>query len=116
MASRFFSLANSLALAGHPIAPQGKDGGPSVVRSVAIVYDRHRQLFQAVFFEDGLDKRQLEQDIARAGFELHAILPIPPLPQPSMAEPTRPAARKPRQDARAKAEEAVELLRQLLVL
>ena len=120
MRSKFFSLSSALAMSGHPVAAQGRDGGPYSVRSVAIIYDRVRSLFQAVFFEDGLDKDQLARDVERAGYSLHTILPVPPLSQPATtaAEPARPAARKARKavDARARAEEAVELLRQLMVL
>jgi len=143
MASKFFSLSHQLELVGHPVAAQGRDGGPSVVRSVAIIYDRNRSLFQAVFFEDGLDTQQLEKDVTRAGYLLFTVLPLPPVDDPdpdddqvmrelrtrTSATSTRTAkvrladaakgstaTRKPRQDAKAKAEEAVELLRQLMVL
>jgi len=136
MASRFWSLSNSLAMLGHPITPQGRDGGPSMVRSLAVVFDPQRQLFQAIFLSDGLDANRLEQDITRAGYHLYTVLPLPPVSDPdpgsytpavprtatpAAAEPARqrPAAtRKSRKavDARARAEEAVELLRQLLVL
>jgi len=134
MASKFFSLSNALALAGHPIAQQGKQGGPDTVRSVGIIYDEHRQLFQAVFFCEKPDVSRLAQDVERAGFLLHTIFELQPISDPdpgdypvmrelrtsaaqkARTDKARPAARKPRQDARAKAEEAVELLRQLLVL
>jgi len=134
--SKFFSLSNSLALAGHPIAKQGKQGGPDTVQSVAVVFDRGRSLFQAVFFTDGLDANRLEQDITRAGYHLHTVLPLhvcdpdpgsypimrellrTATPPPAAAEPSRPAApRKPRSaERKQKAEETIELLRQLLVL
>ena len=141
MASKFFSLASSLAMSGHPVAQQGKQGGPDTVRSVGIIFDRSRQLFQAVFFEDGLDTNRLAQDVERAGYHLYTVLPLhvcdpDPGSYPIMREllrtatPTaaakpaaaKPAAAKPAAAkrstaaARARAEEAVELLRQLLVL
>jgi len=138
MASKFFSLSNALALAGHPIAQQGKQGGPDTVRSVGIIYDEHRQLFQAVFFCEKPDVSRLAQDVERAGFLLHTIFELQPISdpdpgdypvmrelrtsarkaQPSAAQKAQPSARKARKavDARARAEEAVELLRQLMVL
>ena len=136
MASKFFSLASSLAMSGHPVAQQGKQGGPDTVRSVGIIFDRSRQLFQAVFFEDGLDTSRLAQDVERAGYHLYTVLPLhvcdpdpgsypimrellrTATPPPAAAEPSRPAApRKPRSaERKQKAEETIELLRQLLVL
>ena len=135
-ASKFFSLSNALALAGHPIAQQGKQGGPDTVQSVAVVFDRDRSLFQAVFFTDGLDANRLAQDIERAGYHLYTVLPLhvcdpdpgsypvmrellrtatpPAAAKPAAAKPA--AAKRSTAAARARAEEAVELLRQLLVL
>ena len=146
MGSKFFSLSSALAMSGHPVAAQGRDGGPYSVRSVAIIYDRSRSLFQAVFFEDGLDAERLARDVERAGYLLHTVIPLSALDdpdpgdypvmrelrtsaqkaqpsaaqkaQPSAAQKAQPSARKARKavDARARAEEAVELLRQLMVL
>ena len=144
--SRFFSLSYALAATGHPVAQQGKQGGPDTVQSVAVVFDRGRSLFQAIFFTDGLDANRLEQDITRAGYHLYTVLPLhvcdpdpgsypvmrellrtatpPAAAKPAAAKPAaaKPAAAKPAAAkrstaaARARAEEAVELLRQLLVL
>ena len=101
--SRFFSLSYSLSALGHPVASQGRDGGPSSVRSVAIVFDRSRSLFQAVFFTDGLDIQRLAQDVGQAGYELHSVLPVQP---PPGSVPPSAAAGRQRTSASRKAQTA----------
>jgi len=134
MGRKFFSLSSVLSLAGHPITPQGRDGGPDFIRSVAIVFDRNRKLFQAIFFGNGLDISKLAQDIAQAGYELHTVLPVQP--EPGTVPPSAVAsghtrstssARKARTSADAssdqvsqaaaralRAAEAMDLIRQIL--
>ena len=122
MGRKFFSLSSVLSLAGHPITPQGRDGGPDFIRSVAIVFDRNRKLFQAIFLGDGLDIRRLALDIAQAGYELHTVLPVQPAEPypPSAVESGRARSTAPRSTATARkprsVDELVEVLRQLQVL
>jgi hypothetical protein len=126
MSSKFFSLSHSLSLSGHPVAPQGRNGGPDCVRHLAVVYDRQRGLFQAIFFGSGLEENRLARDIAQAGYTLHAVLPVPaPAETPAPGrkprrsqQSTRPAAAAstPSDTDLNKAEQVVGLLRQLLSL